>query len=81
MYYIGKKQVDMFTTEGLSLNLSGSADGRDRRGISNIQTFCEKHALKFIHSLSEIESVVDCYNPIDFVDTRCFFPKPKKPEW
>ena len=34
------KQVDMFATEGLSLILSGSADGRDGRdgrGISNIR--------------------------------------------
>ena len=30
---MGKKQVDVFATEGLSLNLSGSADG-----ISNTQT-------------------------------------------
>ena len=38
---MGKKQVDVFATEGLSLNLSGSAngrDGRDGRGISNTQT-------------------------------------------
>ena len=40
VYYIGKKQVEMFATEGLSLNLSGSADGRDGHRISNIQTFC-----------------------------------------
>ena len=40
---MGKKQVDVFATEGLSLNLSGSADGRDGRdgrGISNTQTLC-----------------------------------------
>ena len=38
---MGKKQVDVFATDGLSLNLSGSADGRDGRdgrGISNTQT-------------------------------------------
>ena len=28
---MGKKQVDVFATEGLNLNLSGSADGRDGR--------------------------------------------------
>ena len=51
---MGKKQVDVFATEGLSLNLSGSADGRDGRdgrGISNTQTLCKN---RLVTSLIEL---------------------------